>query len=330
MSCLFPLYRISKPWVPPRPEYQRRIYRGALIIKRPEYLQLYKQYPLVEKYAVQIPCGQCLECRLDSARQWALRCSFERDAHPTTSWFITLTYDDIHVPVMETLNQETGEITQMLNLRKKDLQDFHKRWRARGAEFRFLAVGEYGDQTNRPHYHGCYFGCDFTDLKVWSTGTSQTFFTSAFLDSVWQHGRCIIAPLFDEAISYVSRYSMKKVKGKPARDYLDICDEIDVDPLPAEFMLSSRRPSLGKFFMPSDYDGSIPYRGHFSRVAYFDYLLKKDDPEAFQAVKLRRSRRHYISEQLSNKSDFEVSDQLSKAADHAQRFKASRRFRNGV
>jgi len=61
------------------------------------------------------------------------------------------------------------------SLIKRDVQLFVKRLRkdqdARGlAKIRYYLVGEYGDQTKRPHYHAAIFGEDFTDDRTeWRT-----------------------------------------------------------------------------------------------------------------------------------------------------------------
>lgn len=45
---------------------------------------------------IEIPCGRCIGCRLEYSRQWANRCLLELGYHEN-SWFVTLTYDDLHV-----------------------------------------------------------------------------------------------------------------------------------------------------------------------------------------------------------------------------------------
>lgn len=64
---------------------------------------------------IKLPCGQCLGCRLDYSREWAVRCTHESLLHKENS-FITLTYDDEHLP-------EDGGLV------KKHWQDFCKRLR---------------------------------------------------------------------------------------------------------------------------------------------------------------------------------------------------------
>ena len=47
--------------------------------------------------SVKIPCGKCLGCRLERARQWAIRCMHEASMYELNS-FVTLTYNDKFLP----------------------------------------------------------------------------------------------------------------------------------------------------------------------------------------------------------------------------------------
>ncbi len=64
---------------------------------------------------IQLPCGQCVACRLNHSRQWATRMVHEAYMHEHNS-FITLTYDNEHLP-------EDGSLV------RKHLTDFFKRFR---------------------------------------------------------------------------------------------------------------------------------------------------------------------------------------------------------
>lgn len=75
----------------------------------------FKQSEATGLRPIKLPCGQCLGCRLDYSREWAVRCTHEALLHQENS-FITLTYDDEHLP------WDRG-------LRKKHWQDFAKRLR---------------------------------------------------------------------------------------------------------------------------------------------------------------------------------------------------------
>ena len=95
---------------------------------------------------LELPCGQCIGCRLERSRQWAMRCLHEASLYDSNS-FITLTYDDSNLPYGGSLNYE-------------DFQKFMKRLRKRiNSKVRFYMGGEYGSEgTMRPHFHACLFG----------------------------------------------------------------------------------------------------------------------------------------------------------------------------
>ena len=64
-----------------------------------------------------LPCKKCLDCRLDHARQWAVR-----SMHESSIWdsncFITLTYENPFLPLVEGTNLGT--------LVKKDPRDYER------------------------------------------------------------------------------------------------------------------------------------------------------------------------------------------------------------
>ena len=102
---------------------------------------------------VQVPCGKCIGCRLDYSRKWAIRCVLEAQMHKENC-FLTLTYDDEHLP--------KGE-----KLEKEEMQKFWKRLRkATGTKIRYYMAGEYGTEGGRPHYHACVFGWKPRDTVV--------------------------------------------------------------------------------------------------------------------------------------------------------------------
>ena len=49
---------------------------------------------------MEVACGQCLGCRLDRSRMWAMRIVHESSLHELNggNCFVTLTYDDENVP----------------------------------------------------------------------------------------------------------------------------------------------------------------------------------------------------------------------------------------
>lgn len=175
---------------------------------------------------VPVPCGQCIGCRLDRSRAWALRITHEATLHNYSS-FLTLTYSDRHMPVGASLD-------------KKHLQDFLKRLRFHSeVPLRYYACGEYGTETKRPHYHVCLFGENFRqDRKVYkTTRDGHILYNSEFLTDRWGMGHAVIGDLNFETAAYTARYVTKKITGADAPEHYG-------NRTP-EFSLMSRRPGIG-------------------------------------------------------------------------------------
>lgn len=132
-------------------------------------------------------CGQCSGCRLEKSRQWSLRCVHEASLHAKNS-FLTLTYDDEHVPTNRSLDVRHWQL-------------FAKALRHEYGSFRFYHCGEYGEQTHRLHLHALIFGLDFSDDRVLYRTTSKghNLYTSERLDSVWQNGTVPIGAVTQKA-----------------------------------------------------------------------------------------------------------------------------------
>lgn len=144
-------------------------------------------------------CGRCLWCRIQRRREWTLRLQFESEQYKD-KWFITLTYDEANNP---------------RTLVKKDLQLFIKRLRkhCESKKVRYYAVGEYGDETARPHYHAIIFGPDEADLKAYYVHYLQKY-QSKLLTEIWPYGLHDLGSVTVESIQYVAGYVHKKLYGK--------------------------------------------------------------------------------------------------------------------
>uniref|UniRef100_A0AAU8B1K3 Replication initiator protein n=1 Tax=Dulem virus 117 TaxID=3145594 RepID=A0AAU8B1K3_9VIRU len=201
---------------------------------------------VVTKY-VMIGCGQCMECRLKRAREWADRCVCESMYHEQ-SLFLTLTYDDAHVPVSAYVDDD-GVVNYSLTLRKKDLQDFMKRLRDSyirkcGKKLRFYACGEYGESTFRPHYHVIVFGLLLDDLLPYRKNfRGESLFTSSYLTGIWKNGHVVIGNVSWDACAYTARYITKKQLGKDAQK--NFYERLNIVP---EFTQMSLKPGIGYQF----------------------------------------------------------------------------------
>lgn len=187
-----------------------------------------------------IPCGRCIGCRLQKSKNWADRAVLELQYHDS-NLFLTLTYDEDHVPESYLGDTETGEITcTNFTLDKKDLQDFWKRLRDHYGKLRYLACGEYGSLTKRPHYHAIVFGLKVDDLVFYKRNElGDILWTSETLNKIWKKGFVIIGEATWQSIAYVARYVTKKKYG----DEAEIYEKLNITP---EFLVMSRKPGIAR------------------------------------------------------------------------------------
>lgn len=147
----------------------------------------------------QLPCGKCLECRLEYARQWAIRCVHEAQMHEENC-FITLTYSE------ENLKSD--------KLIYSDFQKFMKRLRFAypNRQIGCFVTGEYGEQRKRPHWHAILFGFSPPDSKfLRQTPSGDSAFTSESLTKIWGHGFAEFGSVTFDSAGYCARYSLKKL-----------------------------------------------------------------------------------------------------------------------
>jgi len=232
-----------------------------------------------------IPCGQCRGCRLERSRMWAVRIVHEA-ANFDVSSFVTLTYDDSHLPVNNSIN-------------KLHIQLFLKRLRkylsTKNKKIRYYCCGEYGDKKARPHYHLIIFGYWPSDAKYHTTTSAgHKLYISNELALHWPYGYNLFGELTFESAAYTARYVLKKINGDLASEhYESITPEGEVfDRLP-EFVNMSRRPGIAsgwydiyKRDLEKDF---LTMRGTKMRPPrFFDKLLHRDDPDAHAALKESR------------------------------------------
>jgi len=135
------------------------------------------------------PCGKCDECLANKARIWKHRILLEADSHTINS-FITLTFNEDYVPNDGCVNKE--ELQRYLK-RLRYYLDVEKR------KLRYFGVGEYGDNTWRPHYHMCLFGVGDVSsiIKAWSP-----------------RGNVDIGSVEDKSAGYITGYVTKGMTNK--------------------------------------------------------------------------------------------------------------------
>lgn len=195
---------------------------GPVAFKRPQQ-HTYKE--------IELPCGQCILCRLEHARQWAVRITHEAQNHEENS-FITLTYNDEHLP-------------ENSSLEYRHLQLFWKRLRKEIGPFRYYAAGEYGDEENRPHYHACIFGKAWVEGREILRRTPSMLWTHPQLERAWGMGNVSIGALTFESAQYTAAYVTKKLNNK--RKYVRVDEETgELVELTQPRAFMSLRPAIGK------------------------------------------------------------------------------------
>lgn len=232
---------------------------------------------------IDIPCGQCIGCRLEKSREWAMRMVHEASLHEENC-FVTLTYNDENLPSDYSLD-------------KRHFQLFMKKLRkTTGAKIRYYHCGEYGDHNNRPHYHACLFGYSFPDKVLWSVRDGCRLYISELLNSIWGLGYCTIGDVTFESAAYVARYVTKKITGSQAKEHYQVCDPEtgQIHQLEPEYATMSRRPGIGKGWYdkfkgdayPSDF---LVMRGSKMRPPkFYDLLYEAEDPEGMKDIKRER------------------------------------------
>lgn len=232
--------------------------------------------------SLSLPCGQCIGCRLERSRQWAMRCMHEASCHSENS-FITLTYADEYLPRRGHLDYPA-------------YQKFMKRLRkAAGRKVRFYMCGEYGPENWRPHYHACLFGYRPSDLRYEArTGSGSPVFSSDALSRLWPFGYSSVGDVTFESAAYVARYCVTKVTGELAQAHYAREDADGSFQLTPEFNHMSLKPGIGaKFYSkfrsdmyPRDY---VVVNGkECVPPKYYDTLFSREFPEEFERLQYQR------------------------------------------
>ena len=215
------------------------------------------------------------------------------------SCFLTLTYDDEHLPYRQSLDVSHWQL-------------FAKRLRQKCGPFRFFHCGEYGERTGRPHYHACLFGLDFSeDRKLWKEIRGNAYYVSETLTETWSMGHALIGDLTPESAAYTARYVMKKVTGNNAADHYGRVDEEtgEIYELKPEYITMSRNKGLGESWFrkfhrdvyPSD---EVVLRGKkYKPPRYYDKLYEEMNPEGFAAIVKRREAREVAANRAADNTD---------------------------
>lgn len=182
----------------------------------PMEMKIKSQYKGIQ--TIKVDCRHCLNCLVKRQSQIEFLAKKELLSvyqSGRSASFVTLTYDDNHIPY-----NENGFIT----LRRKDLQNWIKNMRRQmeyygeKVPFKYLYCGEYGDgthsttksgvSTHRPHYHVVFLGLSTSQVKKYTR-------------KLWKNGLCDIGELSAGGIRYLCKYMTKASPDKDVKAFRD-------------------------------------------------------------------------------------------------------------
>lgn len=169
-------------------------------------------------FKISVPCGKCSRCIERRKLEWGFRMEEEMN-NSKTAYFVTLTYNPETVPYtnygIKTLLPHK-DVTELVKIKGKkrrvrrqrdDLAKFWKRLRSNEErktiptwenlynnlqptdKIKYYAVGEYGEQFGRPHYHAIIFNA-----------------SKVMIEKSWELGNVHIVPANKQTIAYLMKY----------------------------------------------------------------------------------------------------------------------------
>lgn len=272
-----------------------------------------------------VSCGQCNGCRLARSREMAVRCVHEDRMHGIPGSFVTLTYDEEHLPYDGSVSNEHHQ--KFIRALRDRLRPF------KPAEYfvtdketgevkeeawpRYYMCGEYGADEygtidglrkfrigpGRPHYHYLLFGYNFPDKKYWKSHRGHEYYRSPFLEEIWTKGHSIIGHVTPETAAYTARYVMKKQTGEQSREHYERVlpttgEVVSIEP---EFCRMSLKPGIGARWFEKHGQQDIYDSGDFVSIngkryktpRYYDKLYEDLDERELLRVKSERRKQAY-------------------------------------
>ena len=233
---------------------------------------------------IKLPCGKCAECIHDYYSYWATRGYYEL-LNWSSNYFITLTYDNDHLPPDRSLN-------------KKAFQKFIKKVKfAYGSTkenpIRQIYCGEYGENNLRPHYHLILFNCEISDLEeTRKSDQGHLCYSSKKLSDLWGNGLVELSEATPATIAYLFKYILKKKSRRDREKPLSLVDRDGITwDVEHEFIETSRNPGIGAHMRNSSSirKGFLSVDGVPRALPkYFLEYLKNTDPGFYEKLKDQR------------------------------------------
>lgn len=125
----------------------------------------------LDKSYISIPDCRCSKCRKAKQNDWLVRSYFEYTSKPTTAFFVTLDFDDVHLPMCDGIPCFDSQLMTNFFEILRQLPQL--------PSFRYLYASDYGGYLERPHYH-CIFLFDKDSISYDDFSAILTFY--------WKYG----------------------------------------------------------------------------------------------------------------------------------------------
>jgi len=231
---------------------------------------------------VALPCGQCGHCRRNRASEWTARLVNEL-SYWKDSCFLTLTYSDEELPEDESLEPE--ELTLFLKRFRKEV----------GVKIKYYAVGEYGEETLRPHYHLILFGIPYDYpgfVRLYPQATDEKLKGMVGIKS-WTHGCAHVGTVTQDSIDYATGYVMKALTGPLATEVYgrrELPFARQSTGLGKQFVLDNQTELLSTASMRSGSAQVRLPRYYKKKLGIADYTISKVlEERALMVAKLKRA-----------------------------------------
>lgn len=225
-----------------------------------------------------VPCGKCYRCLSNKRMDWVFRLMYElKDS--SSAYFLTLTYDDEHIPIVSVVDQDTGEVHSYQSVSKKDIIDFHRRLIYHVPNLRYYLISELGEHTHRPHYHAIYFNLPNDIGEV-----------DRLISSLWRKGNIYVGTVTGASINYVAKYSIQ-----PHQPEDGITERM--------FSLMSTHPAIGSKYLTEVKDW---HRADISRMFHYFEGVKRPLPKYYKDRLYTQDERHKFTELYMKQKEDEV------------------------
>lgn len=149
---------------------------------------------------IEVPCGQCIECRETKAREWQVRLGEEIKAHEY-NYFITLTFSP----------EQLGQLKKKTRLNECNalagyaVRHMLERWRkTHKKSIKHWLITELGHEgTERIHLHGLLFSDEKLEFGKVDNNNLRTW-------HYWKYGSIFVGDYVNtRTINYISKYITK-------------------------------------------------------------------------------------------------------------------------